>query len=136
MQNNVVTNALNKRRAAQTTSSPEFSDDALALSFAEKHASEMRHVDNWSRWLKWDTARWQFDDILSAFDRARVICRAAALSANKPKQRKELASARTVAAVERLARSDQRMAATAEQWDADAWTFNTGETEREEKTET
>jgi P4 family phage/plasmid primase-like protien len=114
-------------RAKNKDEAPPFSDDALALRFAENHAAELRHVAKWSRWFKWDTARWQSDDTLNAFDRARVICRAAALSCNKPKQRKELASARTVAAVERLARADQRMAATGEQWDADAWTFNTGE---------
>jgi putative DNA primase/helicase len=128
--NEVVTNALKKLRAQKAQKaehSPEFSDDALALDFAAQHASEMRHVANWSRWLKWDTARWQSDDTLNAFDRVRVICRAAALSVNKAKQSKELASARTVAAVERLARSDRRMAATAEQWDADAWAFNTGD---------
>jgi putative DNA primase/helicase len=120
---------LRKMQAAQAQEvghAPEFSDDALALTFADRHARELRHVAKWGRWLKWDTARWQPDDTLNAFDRARVVCRAAALSTNKAKQGKELASARTVAAVERLARSDQRLAAAHEQWDADAWTFNTG----------
>ena len=36
-----------------------------------------------------------------------------------------LASAKTVAAVERLAKSDRRLAATIEQWDADPWLLNT-----------
>ena len=35
--------------------------------------------------------------------------------------------AKTVAAVERLAKADRRLAATATQWDADGWAFNTGE---------
>jgi putative DNA primase/helicase len=38
---------------------------------------------------------------------------------------KALASAATVAAVERLARADRRMAATASQFDADPWLLNT-----------
>ncbi len=36
-----------------------------------------------------------------------------------------LASAKTVSAVERLAKADRRIAATVDQWDADADTFNT-----------
>jgi putative DNA primase/helicase len=104
---------------------PEFSDDALALRFADRYASELRFVAAWSRWLRWDGKRWEFDDTLNAFDRARVICRTAAAECNKPKLAKELASAKTVAAVERLARSDRRLGATVEQWDADLWLLNT-----------
>ena len=33
-------------------------------------------------------------------------------------------SAKTVAAVEMLARSDRRIAATVDQWDRDPWLFN------------
>jgi putative DNA primase/helicase len=36
-----------------------------------------------------------------------------------------IASAKTVAAVERLARADRRLAATTDQWDADPWLLNT-----------
>jgi putative DNA primase/helicase len=111
-----------------------FSDDALALAFAERHASELRHVANWSRWLTWSGTRWQGDDTLAVFDRARAICRGAAAdcSSKAKKLKKELASAKTVAAVERLARADRRLAATAEQWDASVWSFNTGDDQGEQ----
>ena len=65
------------------------------------------------------------DDTLHAFDRARAICREVALECDKPAS--VIASAKTVAAVERLAKADRRLAATAPQWDADGWMFNTGE---------
>jgi putative DNA primase/helicase len=104
---------------------PEFSDDALALRFAELHAKDLRYVAEWGRWLRYDGMRWQFDDTLVAFDRARVICRAAAAECNSLKLAKGLASAKTVAAVERLARCDRRLAATVDQWDADPWLLNT-----------
>src|SRR5258707_15808170 len=55
----------------------------------------------------------------------RVICRMAAAECNKARSAKELVSAKTVAAVERLARSDRRLAATTDQWDADLWLLNT-----------
>jgi putative DNA primase/helicase len=104
---------------------PMFSDDALALRFADQHVDDLRYVAEWSKWLRWDGARWQFDRVLAAFDRARVICRTAAAQCNKPKLAKELASAKTIAAVERVARSDPRLAATVDQWDADPWLLNT-----------
>lgn len=108
---------------------PDFSDDALALIFADCHADELRYVAKWSVWLSWDDARWQVDDTLAVFDRARAICReAAAECSNKSKKlKKELASARTVAAVERLARADRRLAAAAPQWNAQSFLFNTGD---------
>ena len=74
--------------------------------------------------MRWEGTRWQADDTLAVFDSARAVCRAAAKSAN-PRLAKELTSAKTVAAVERLARSDRRLAATADQWDADPWLLNT-----------
>jgi len=104
---------------------PQFSDDALALRFAERYGNELRYVAKWSQWLRWDGRRWRFDDTLAAFDRARLICRAAAAECNEAKPAKEIASAKTVAAVERMARSDRRLAATVEQWDADLWLVNT-----------
>jgi putative DNA primase/helicase len=105
---------------------PEFSDDALALRFADRHVGNLRYVAaHMSTWLYWDGARWQPDHTLRAFSCSRLICRAMAASCNKSKLGKELASAKTVAAVERLARSDRRLAATIEQWDADPWLLNT-----------
>jgi putative DNA primase/helicase len=104
---------------------PAFSDEALALRFADQHADMLRYVAAWGRWLSWAGAHWQFDDTLLAFDRARQVCRAAAAECNKPKVAAVLASAKTVAAVERLAKADRRLAATVGQWDADPWLLNT-----------
>ncbi len=105
--------------------SPAYSDDALALRFAERHERNRLYVARWSKWLTWDGRRWSGDDTLRAFDDARAICREAANQCNDAKTAKALASAATVAAVERLARADRRMAATASQFDADPWLLNT-----------
>jgi len=104
---------------------PTFTDEALALRFAERHADDLRYVAAWSKWLIWDGRRWQFDDTLQAIDLARRVCREAAAECNKPKVAACLASAKTVAAVERLAKADRRLAATVDQWDADPWLLNT-----------
>jgi putative DNA primase/helicase len=104
---------------------PEFSDEALALRFAERDAGDLRYVAAWSRWLSWDGQRWNFDSTLLAFDRSRHICREAAASCGIIKIAAKVASAQTVAGVERLARADRRLAATVDQWDADLFALNT-----------
>ena len=104
---------------------PAFSDEALALRFAQRHAGDLRFVSAWGKWLVWTGDHWRFDDTLHAFDKARRICREAATECNKDKVAAAVASAKTVAAVERLARADRRLAATIEQWDAEPWLLNT-----------
>jgi putative DNA primase/helicase len=104
---------------------PHFSDEALAIRFAECHANDLRFVAKFGKWLIWTGRHWRFDDTLHAFDMSRVICRAAAASCNKPNMSTAIASAKTVAAVERLAKADRRLAATSDQWDRDKWLLNT-----------
>jgi putative DNA primase/helicase len=104
---------------------PPFSDEALALRFAAQNAGTLRYVAAWSRWLIWTDTHWQLDETLKAFDLSRDVCRAAAGECNKQKLSSAIASAKTVAAVERLAKADRRIAATVDQWDADPWQLNT-----------
>jgi putative DNA primase/helicase len=106
---------------------PPAAEDAIALDFAERHRDELRYVALWGRWLNYGDVRWQFDDTLHVFDRVRTLCREVA--ANCERAAAAVASAKTVAAVERLTRADRRLAATAEQWDANAWPLNTGDSE-------
>src|SRR5262249_31139061 len=98
-------------------------EESLALAYADRHAHELRYVANWGRWMRYDGTRWNFDDTLHAFDRARAICREIALECDSPKAGRAVASAKTVAAVERLAKADRRLAATADQWDTVAWSL-------------
>jgi putative DNA primase/helicase len=104
---------------------PEFSDEALALRFAEIHADNLRYVSAWSKWFAWTGNKWAEDVTLHAFDSARAVCRDAAGRCEAEKIAAAVASAKTVAAVERLAKADRRLAATVEQWDADPMLLNT-----------
>jgi phage/plasmid-associated DNA primase len=114
---------------------PAFSDEALALRFAERHASDLRFVAAWSKWLSWAETHWRPDDTLHAFDRARQIVRGAAAACNKPKKvAAQIASARTVAAVERLSRAGRRLAATDGQWDDGPDIINTPRKKNEHDT--
>lgn len=103
---------LDTKREPEELRPPAFSDEALALRFAELHVNDLRYVAAWGRWLSWGGTRWQFDDTLGAYDLARKVCRAAAAQCNNSKTAAVLASAKTVAAVEQLAKADRRIAAT------------------------
>ena len=66
--------------------------------------------------MHWRGIRWLPEKTLKAFDAVRILCRAGGD-----------ADAKTVAGVERLARSDRRLAADTDMWDADPWLLNTPE---------
>ncbi len=104
---------------------PEFTDEALALRFTAAHENRLRYVAAWGRWMIWDGAAWRTDETMQAFDFARAVCRYASSECNDHNTASIIASARTVAAVERLAKSDRCHAATVDQWDADPWLLGT-----------
>lgn len=97
----------------------------MALEFAGRHQDDLRYCAAWHRWMRWDGARWRHDQIKLVFSHARALCRERAVEQNKLGQQRKMASAATVAAVERLSQADQRLAATIDQWDADPWLMNT-----------
>jgi putative DNA primase/helicase len=104
------------KAAAEAERPPEFSDDALALLFAEDHA-DLRYVAAWGQWSEWGGNIWREDSTLAVFDHARTTARDAAAACKEPKAVASIKSAKTAAAIERLARADRRIAATVEQWD-------------------
>ncbi|HJQ58019.1 MAG TPA: phage/plasmid primase, P4 family [Vineibacter sp.] len=111
--------------AAQLAQSPEGSEDWLALQLARRHRQELRHVAAWNTWLRWDGNRWTEDRTTYVFDLARARLRDFIGTLKNDGSARKIASASTVAGIERLARSDRTLAATAEQWDADAFALNT-----------
>ena len=99
-------------------------EDALADRFSELRAPDRRYVAVWPAWLKWAGTRWQIDTAGEVFEEIRLICRAAAVSAQAADIRR-ICSDRTIRAVERIARSDPRHAALPEEFDADMMLLNT-----------
>jgi putative DNA primase/helicase len=116
---------MNHNSDVLTDEAPTFSEESLALKFADRHGHDLRYVAQFVKWRRWTGLRWQDDSTLYAFDLSRNICREAALECEKPSIATAIASAKTVAAVERLAKADRRLAATSEQWDIDPWLLNT-----------
>ncbi|MBK8527222.1 MAG: hypothetical protein IPL57_09035 [Rubrivivax sp.] len=110
--------------APQPMTTPEFSDDALALTFVTRCFDDFR----WSPGLGWmvnDGTVWRRDDRLQRFDLARHVCRDAASATDDEGEGKRIASSRTVAAVLTLAQADQRIVVPAELWDAEPLELNT-----------
>ena len=97
-------------------------DDDLARQFIDAYPLR-RYVASWGSWYRWDAMTWVQDATLAGFADVRAFLRE--IAKKTPKRRRDLLSAKTVAAVERLARSDPRAAATADLWDRDNWTLNT-----------
>jgi putative DNA primase/helicase len=89
-------------------------EDRVALEFAAQNVDHFRYVAASNQWMRWSTLHWETESTLAAFDESRKLCRKAGD-----------ARAKTVAVVVALARSDRRIAATAEQWDSDPALFNT-----------
>lgn len=104
---------------------PAFTDEALALKFAERHSADLRFVAAQGKWYVWTENRWQQDETLLAFDMVRATCRQASAECDRQGVAKVLASSKTVAGVERLAKSDRRLAASVDQFDADPMLLNT-----------
>jgi putative DNA primase/helicase len=119
------------RREVGSTTNPdavpvEYSDDALAQAFTERYGDDLRYTAAWGRWSIWNGHAWKTDDTRKVLDLAREVCRGESKSCRDEKLARHVASARTIAAVERLAQADSgRHAATVDQWDADLWILNT-----------
>ena len=118
-------NAVTRDNFVGLQSETDFTEEALARAFARVNESALRYCAAWAKWYVWDGLRWAPDDTLLATNLVRDLCRRAAANAPRDRSAMVLASAHTVSAVERLARTDRRLAATTNQWDADPMLLNT-----------
>ena len=103
---------------------PAFSDEDLAITFAARH-TDLRYVAAWGKWLIWRGKVWAVDERLESLARSRKICREMSAKCNDQAQAGRIASAKTVASIERLSRADESLAAGGTQWDVDPWSINT-----------
>jgi len=98
-------------------------EDDIGLVFSEKNKDSLRYVAQWGKWLEWNGRIWEQDQKLSVFNKVRTLCREVA--SREKKSRDRMLNTSTVAAIERLVRSDPVHAALPEQWDADDNLLNT-----------
>jgi putative DNA primase/helicase len=109
----------------QPAAGPLPTEVALADEFATRHARDLRYVAKWGRWMRYLDGRWSEEETHYAFDEARKVCVEFSRALNKSSEKKTVLTAKTVAAVEKLAKADRRIAATVDQWDRDIWLLNT-----------
>jgi putative DNA primase/helicase len=100
-------------------------EDGLAMAFSQQFAEDWRYCAPWSKWLVWNGVRWNIDKALYVMHLCRLICRAAAMQADRDKLKGRLASSGTISAIERIVRSEPRHSATVEEWDSSIWLLNT-----------
>ena len=100
-------------------------EDGIASAFTRRYGQDWRYCAQWNKWLVWTGQRWNDDQVLFVSHLTRGICRAASMKADSPRLKAKLASASTIAAVERIARAEPKHAATVAEWDADIWLLNT-----------
>jgi putative DNA primase/helicase len=131
------------------------SDDTLAVDFANEAHGQLRYAGQWNKWMAFDGTKWEIDHVLKSYSLGREFVRRVAkrisdrlykfkcdemlagISLNVRKERqanaraesrkavKGILSNRTIHAVVSLARCDNRIAASVEQWDSDPWMLNT-----------
>ena len=101
-----------------------FSEDHLAHAFVCAHADTLRYCARWRTWFYWLGTHWTRDNTLLIRDRVRILCHQAAQHAEKNMPLK-ITTAASIAAVERLAQSDPRVACTDDVFDADPDGLNT-----------
>jgi putative DNA primase/helicase len=98
-------------------------EDEAALEFSCRHAEQLRYVNLWHRWLRWDAVRWKRIDDLSVFHAVRLVAREFA----KIYDDKKLGKGAATFAIERIARNDRRHDTLFDAWDIDDEIFNTSE---------
>lgn len=88
----------------------EFSDDALALRFADLHGHSLRFIANRGVWMSWtDNGVWLPAMREIVIGLVREFLRTEAPKCDDERRRNWILSGQTVAVIERLARSDQRI---------------------------
>jgi putative DNA primase/helicase len=94
------------------------SQDSLALQMVARYADTARYDHTSGRWYIWDGSRWRPNEDELALEWAKLVCREQA-TREKKAVAKELGKAATIHAVDRLARTDRRVAATSAIFDQD-----------------
>lgn len=109
----------------QVPKPPKLSEDDLAHRFRRLHHNSWKFVAVWGAWYRWNGLKWDKDELGAAHEIVRLVCREGSIEADKPSQASRLASARTIAAVLKIAASDPVMAEAPTSFDSHPMLLNT-----------
>jgi putative DNA primase/helicase len=100
--------------AATAGSGYVLSEDNIALVFATQYCDALRYSCERHRWHQWDGNRWREDNTDLAYDWVRSLTTKLNIEGKV-----KWSSAAAYAAIERIARTDRRLAVPGDLWDAD-----------------
>jgi putative DNA primase/helicase len=100
------------------------SEISMGRALAACTAGHLCYVGAWG-WLVRNGHRWQRDDRMLVFSKAKAVCGIAATHAPTVPMRKKISSAASVAAVVSLARSEHNIIAQTHEFDRHRWELNT-----------
>ncbi len=104
----------------------ELTEDALAKQFSAEYGDRFLYVHERGKWYRYEQYRHKLDVTGQVFDSIRSVVREATEDLEKNKRdRKKVRSAATIAALEKIARSDPTHATSLEELDANLWLLNT-----------
>lgn len=103
---------------------PEGSEDALAVDFVNTYNHLFRYTPGLG-WMRCMAEKWVRDELLTAYDCARQIARVGAILTPATAAKLRLASAKTIASIIAIAKTDPNLTLDAKEWDADPFEFNT-----------
>jgi putative DNA primase/helicase len=112
--------------AKRTDGIPEYSDFALADSFAAKYGDVFRHVTNRGEWYHYDGKVWSPDEKLHRYTSARSVCADVARIYSKEESIKKLLThANTIADVIKVAGYDAGLKSLIDDFDKNPMLLNT-----------
>ena len=114
---------VNIDQAPSVEQSSGTTEDAIALEFVRRNGRDFLYVPNVG-FHAWSGQRWARDIRLRHFEAARHVCRELADHVVPTSGKRRIRSAKTVAAVVQLVRSDPRIVRTMDELDADPLLLN------------
>lgn len=110
--------------ASATLSNDIVTEDSAALEFAAIYRDRLRYCHDRGAWFEWTGAAWRMNRDGLAFHWARELARRMAAGENA-KARYITSKTSFASGVERFARHDRGLTATAEVWNQDPWLLGT-----------
>ena len=110
---------LNFKDVKPTESYVSLTEDDIAEEFAQQYGDTHRFDHDAGRWYMWTGDHWKVNQTRLAFDHARHLIRK-----HRGTQAK-MATKKAAQGVEQMAKNDQRLAVTSDQWDRDAFLLGT-----------
>lgn len=111
--------------AEQGKAAPSLTEDAIAGQFVLAHAARLQFVPAWGQWFVWSGMQWRRDEVGRPFQESRLICRGATDYTHTASEARRLASAKTIAAVQKIAGSDPMISLPPDAFDRHPMLLNT-----------